>query len=128
MDDAIIAIALINFFLPTIPLITLSKTKYGEAKLSHKLIMIHKVCLAFFVNLPLLITRMVLWHGLSRGISIFSLKNIIVIGMISFDLYETLEGGEKETTMEMDGKVSNNGNKGDINESYAIEDRFNYIE
>jgi hypothetical protein len=36
--------------------------------------------------------------------------------------------GEKETTMEMDGKVSNNGNKGDINESYAIEDRFNYIE
>jgi hypothetical protein len=71
---------------------------------------------------------MVLWHGISRGISIFSLKNIIVIGMISFDLYETLEGGEKETTMEMDGKVSNNGNKGDINESYAIEDRFNYIE
>lgn len=128
MDDAIIAIALINFFLPTIPLITLSKTKYGEAKLSHKLVMIHKVCLAFFVNLPLLITRMVLWHGLSRGISIFSLKNIIVIGMISFDLYETLEGGEKETTMEMDGKVSKNGNKGDINESYAIEDRFNYIE
>ncbi|CAG2233296.1 unnamed protein product [Mytilus edulis] len=128
VDDAIIAIALINFILPTIPLITLSKTKYGEAKLSHKLVMIHKVLLAFVVNLPLLITRMILWHGLSRGISIFSLKNVIVIGMTSVDLYETLEGGEnKQTQINNDG-VASSGHDGPAVESYAMEDRFNYMD
>jgi len=127
MGDAIIAIALINFFLPTIPLLTLSKTKYGQAKLSHKLVVIHKICLAFLVNLPLLITRMVLWHGLSRGVSIFSLKNIIVIGMISFDLYETLEGEEKEDKVEMTDKGSSEEQAARNNtDSYALEDRFNY--
>ncbi|VDI02535.1 Hypothetical predicted protein [Mytilus galloprovincialis] len=128
MDDAIIGIALINFILPTIPLITLSKTKYGEAKLSHKLVMIHKVLLAFVVNLPLLITRMILWHGLSRGISIFSLKNVIVIGMISFDLYETLEGGENEQTENNNDGVTSSGQDGLAVESYAMEDRFNYMD
>ncbi|XP_063411982.1 uncharacterized protein LOC134694838 [Mytilus trossulus] len=128
VDDAIIAIALINFILPTIPLITLSKTKYGEAKLSHKLVIIHKVLLAFLVNLPLLITRMILWHGLSRGILIFLLKNVIVIGMISFDLYETLEGEENEQTENNNDGVASSGQDGPAVESYAMEDRFNYIE
>ncbi|XP_076088389.1 uncharacterized protein LOC143058816 [Mytilus galloprovincialis] len=128
VDDAIIAIALINFILPTIPLITLSKTKYGEAKLSHKLVMIHKVLLAFVVNLPLLITRMILWHGLSRGISIFSLKNVIVIGMTSVDLYETLEGGENKQTQNNNDGVASSGHDGPAVESYAMEDRFNYMD
>lgn len=79
LDDVIIAVAIFNFILPTVPLITLSKTKYGQAKLSHKLVIIHKISLAFFINLPLLITRMVLWHGLGHGISIFSLKYIVVM-------------------------------------------------
>lgn len=124
LEDTIIAIALINFVIPTIPLATLSKTKYGKAKLSHKLVIIHKVILAFCVNLPLLITRMILWHGLSRGISIFSLKNFIVIVIISFDLYETLEGEEHEKKLESNSGQAVNDSAPD---SYALEDRFNYM-
>lgn len=125
LEDTIIAIALINFIIPTIPLVTLSKTKYGKAKLSHKLVVVHKVILAFCVNLPLLITRMILWHGLSRGISIFSLKNIIVIAVISFDLYETFCGdGEDEKPDTKSGQTVEDS----APDSYALEDRFNYLQ
>jgi hypothetical protein len=66
--------------------------------------------------------------SLINNISILSTQSRISNITVPVNSSITLEGGEKETTMEMDGKVSNNGNKGDINESYAIEDRFNYIE
>ncbi|XP_060064306.1 uncharacterized protein LOC132544691 [Ylistrum balloti] len=117
LDDTIIGIACINFLLPTIPLITLAKTNFGHKKLSEKMVILHKVLLAFMVNLPLLITRMVVWHGMSHGISIFSLKNIIVIGMVSYDLYETHESEEDDPAQ----RHSENNVP-----SYALEDRFNY--
>ncbi|XP_033732603.1 uncharacterized protein LOC117322015 [Pecten maximus] len=118
LDDTIIGIACVNFLLPTIPLITLAKTNFGHKKLSEKMVILHKVLLAFIVNLPLLITRMIVWHGMSHGISIFSLKNIIVIGMVSYDLYETHESEGDEPT----GENSTNN----VGPSYALEDRFNY--
>ncbi|OWF39942.1 uncharacterized protein LOC110464397 [Mizuhopecten yessoensis] len=117
LDDTIIGIACINFLLPTIPLITLSRTNFGHKKLSQKMVILHKVLLAFVVNLPLLITRMVIWHGMSHGISIFSLKNIIVIGIVSYDLYETHESEGDEPTQ---GSTANNV------PSYGMEDRYNY--
>jgi hypothetical protein len=129
LDDAIIAIACINFILPTVPLFTLSRTKFGVQKLSHRLVMLHKLILAFAVNLPLLITRLIQWHGFSMGISIFSLKNVIVIGMISFDFYEHKEG--EEAAAAENGKTStvDNGKRTESRpvESYSLEDRFNYL-
>ena len=88
LDDAIIGICCINFLLPTIPLLTLSITRFGLHPLPEKLETLHKVALAYLVNLPLFITRMITWHGLSQGISIFSLKNIIVMGVVTFEVLE----------------------------------------
>lgn len=117
LDDTIIGIACIDFLLPTIPLITLAKTDFGHKKLPEKMVILHKVLLAFLVNLPLLITRMIVWHGMSHGISIFSLKNIIVIAMVTYDLYESHESEEG-------GQQS--GDSAKTTPSYALEDRYNY--
>ena len=86
LDDVMISVFCINFLLPTIPLLTLSLTKFGLHPLPAKLELLHKVVLAYLVNLPLFITRMITWHGLSQGISIFTLKNITVMAVVTFEV------------------------------------------
>lgn len=88
LDDTIIAICCINFLLPTIPLFTLAKTRFSLKKLPERLELFHKFAIAFIVNLPLFITRMITWHGLSSGISIFLLKNVIAMGVVTFEVCE----------------------------------------
>ncbi|KAH3787526.1 hypothetical protein DPMN_165650 [Dreissena polymorpha] len=83
-----IVICCLNFMLPTLPLFTLAKTRFGLKKLPEKLELLHKIGVAYIVNLPLLITRMITWHGLSAGISIFILKNVIVIALVTFELVD----------------------------------------
>ncbi|XP_060558496.1 uncharacterized protein LOC132718784 [Ruditapes philippinarum] len=90
LDDAIIAVCCINFLLPTVPLFTLAKTKFGIKKLPFKLELLHKFAIAYLINLPLFITRMITWHGLSQGISIFLLKNIMAMGVVTFEVGEKL--------------------------------------
>ncbi|XP_045174023.2 transmembrane protein 121B-like [Mercenaria mercenaria] len=90
LDYAIIAACCINFLLPTVPLFTLAKTKFGLEKLPVKLEMLHKFAIAYLVNLPLFVTRMITWHGLSQGISIFLLKNIMAMGVVTFEVCEKL--------------------------------------
>lgn len=88
LDDTIIIICCINFLLPTIPLFTLAKTRFTLHKLPEKLELFHKLAIAYIVNLPLFITRMITWHGLSSGISIFLLKNLIAMGTVTFEVIE----------------------------------------
>lgn len=96
LDDAIIAICCLNFLLPTVPLFTLAKIKFGLKKLPMKLEMLHKFAIAYLVNLPLFVTRMITWHGLSQGISIFILKNIMAMGVVTFEVCEKLLFSKKE--------------------------------
>lgn len=85
---AIISIACINFILPALPLITLSSTHFGHRNVPRYMVVLHKLMLVFFVNLPLLIIRLLLWHALSKEISIFPVKNVVVIFLVFHDLYE----------------------------------------
>ena len=88
LDTAIISVACINLILPTLPLATLSSTHFGHKKASREIIFLHKMLLVFLVNLPLLIIRLLLWHVLSKEISVFPIKNLIVIFLVFYDMYE----------------------------------------
>ncbi|XP_048778086.2 uncharacterized protein LOC125681870 [Ostrea edulis] len=121
--DAIVAIACLNFVIPTIPLLTLSHSKFGHAMLSRRLVMIHKILLAYIINLPLLTMRMILWHGLNHGVSIFSLKNVIVIGVLTYDFYEHHEADMDEPDKPNQVKKAEETFSG---EEYSLENRFNY--
>jgi hypothetical protein len=125
--DAIVAIACLNFVIPTIPLLTLFYSRFGHAMLSRRLVMIHKILLAFIINLPLLIMRMILWHGLNHGISIFSLKNVTVISIISYDFYEHHEAKMNRKIKENRiGETKNEEEEDAPDDGYVLENRFNY--
>ncbi|XP_045164167.2 uncharacterized protein LOC123528478 [Mercenaria mercenaria] len=107
MDTAIIVIACINLVLPTLPLMTLSRMHYGHRRAPREISMLHKLLLVFLVNLPLLIIRLLLWHLLSKDISIFPMKNVVVIFLVFHDLYEKRrEELDREEMMEVDGEAT----------------------
>lgn len=88
LEEFILAVATLNLLIPSLPLFTLAKTKYGMKKLSKKMVYLHRLLLVLIVNVPNLLVRMILWHGFSVGISPFCLKNIILICMTAFVFYE----------------------------------------
>ncbi|KAK0048496.1 hypothetical protein Bpfe_022111 [Biomphalaria pfeifferi] len=77
-----------NLLWPTVPLITLSRTHFGLDKPQRPMMLLHRILVVLVVNLPNLLTRMVLWHGMSLDISPFTLKNIILIGIAMYEFYE----------------------------------------
>ncbi|XP_062566254.1 uncharacterized protein LOC134228606 [Saccostrea cucullata] len=100
----IVTVASLNFVLPTIPLVTLSLTQFGQAKLPRRLILLHKIILAYIINLPLLVIRLFLWHEFDQGISVFSLKNLIVIVAMSYKFYKHYEK-KKLKDQDVEGKA-----------------------
>ena len=88
LDVAMIVVCCINFLSPTIPLLTLSLTRFGSKQLPRKLLLVHKLCLAYLVNIPLFTTRMIKWHGLNKRISMFTLKNVVMMGVATCDAIE----------------------------------------
>lgn len=88
MDTAIIIIACINLLLPTLPLMTLSQAHFGHKLIPREIAMLHKMMVVFLINMPLLTIRLLLWHLLSKDISIFPVKNLIVIFLVFHDIYE----------------------------------------
>lgn len=104
MDTAIIVIACINLLLPTLPLMTLSQAHFGHKLVPREIGMLHKMMIVFLVNVPLLTIRLLLWHLLSKDISIFPVKNVIVIFLVCHDLYEKRrEDLERRDQAEIEG-------------------------
>ena len=100
LEEFILAVAVLNLVLPTVPLFTLAKSKFGQKKLSVKLVHGHRILLVLVVNIPNLLIRFLLWHGLSTGISPFTLKNILAISLTFYDIFEQ----NKEEMEERKGK------------------------
>ncbi|KAK3774465.1 hypothetical protein RRG08_000418 [Elysia crispata] len=88
LEEAILAVAVVNLMLPTVPLFTLARTHFGRKKLHKRLIYLHRILVVLIVNVPNLVLRMVLWHGHNIGISPFSLKNIVLIFLTIYEFYE----------------------------------------
>ena len=120
LDDTVIAVCCINFLLAGVPLLTLTITKFGIRKVPKGLELVHKAAVAYAVNLPLFVTRMITWHGFSQGISIFALKNLIAMGVTSFELmehrYARLKNGSRTSATANldDGRSSNYRTSNDL--------------
>jgi hypothetical protein len=59
LDRFIIATCCVNFLLPAVPLFTLAKTKFALNPLPEKHELMYKFAIAYLVNLPLFVIRMV---------------------------------------------------------------------
>lgn len=85
----ILAIAVLNLILPIIPLLRLNYIHYGQIEPNIKNNDAHRICLALTVNLPSLVVRILMWHGLRNGISAFALKNVLIIFLAFYDVFGT---------------------------------------
>ncbi len=79
MHRVINGIACINLIIPTMPLIVLSRTRFGEKSMSSNLKTAHTFLNLCVVNLPMFIIRMYVWHQLNKDISVFVVKNVLGI-------------------------------------------------
>ncbi len=85
MHKTIIAIAFINLLLPTIPLLILSRTRFGKEGMTTGLKIAHTLIYMVCVNVPLFVIRLILWHVRNLNISVFLIKNILGESVIDFD-------------------------------------------
>jgi len=86
LENAILAFSCMNIFLPTFALFELKYNKFHDSgeisPISFKFIYI--CSFMFFVNVPFLVLRLILWHGYHLDISVLLAKNAlgIIMGII----------------------------------------------
>ena len=89
LENAIIAFACINFFLPTLALLELRVASVkGEAR-SIPYQLLYSISYIFLVNVPFGVIRIVLWYGYEQDVSVFIGKNIIATAIYALDIYES---------------------------------------
>ncbi|RUS74910.1 hypothetical protein EGW08_017326 [Elysia chlorotica] len=86
--EMILTIAFLNLILPTVQLVTLANYNYGQRKISGRVVNAHRLLSVLAVNIPNLLTRLLLWHGFTTAVSPFTLKNILCIFLNLYDIYD----------------------------------------
>lgn len=86
LENAIIAFACINFFLPTLALLELSAIAKGQVRSANFQIM-YSISYIVLVNVPLGVIRAILWTQYNQDVSVFIGKNIIASAIYMFDIY-----------------------------------------
>ncbi|XP_068203381.1 transmembrane protein 121B-like [Palaemon carinicauda] len=76
LENAIIFFSCMNFMLPGIALIKLSRCQYGESPVCIVSSVLYKFSHLWFINVTYFIIRVHLWGGLSMEVSPFIVKNI----------------------------------------------------
>lgn len=88
IENAVLAIAVINLIRPTFSFVVLILNHFGATKVSRELTAANALVYIFLVNVPFMVVRMYLWHNLNHDISVFLVKNFIMIFIGIHELYE----------------------------------------
>ena len=88
LHKCILAFSCFNLMLPALPLVVLSKSRFGRGSLSDKVKVMHKFLYLVAVNIPFLIIRMVLWHVQNVNVSVFLTKNLVMVGHAFHGVYD----------------------------------------
>lgn len=78
LTHAIVSLACINLFLPTLALMKLSLSDFGQSGQPVRLELIYKTGRFFLIDLPYMVIRLYLWH-VDRSISLFLMKNVLYV-------------------------------------------------
>lgn len=101
-EDFIIAFPCINLLLPGMVFMVLSHSGYGLKQLSKATHIVYTLCHILLVDLPYLCIRMYLWHTLNLDISVFLIKNIMMIFLELSDIGEACESKKPESSEGVD--------------------------
>lgn len=97
LENAILAISVINLIRPTLSFMVLFLKHFGVSNITRELCAANIMTYIFLLNLPFMVIRMYLWHNLSQDMSVFMIKNFIMIFIGIHELYEIGVERKKET-------------------------------
>ncbi|XP_067132844.1 transmembrane protein 121B-like [Centruroides vittatus] len=79
LENAILILSCVNFLLPTLALYMLSQSKFGIHLSSPNLTFLYNFLHLALINLPYFAIRVHLWTNFDRDVSLFLLKNVLLI-------------------------------------------------
>lgn len=85
---AITAFGCINYFLPSITLVVLSSSHFGRKIAPTNIKTAHTVLYLLLVNLPYTVLRIWLWHVYFKDISVFLIKNVMMLYVAMRNMWE----------------------------------------
>ena len=88
LENAILAIAIINLLRPTFSFVVLVLNHFGATKKGRELSAANAIVYIFLVNTPFMAIRMFLWHNLNHDVSVFLIKNFVMIFIGIHELYQ----------------------------------------
>ncbi|XP_029634725.1 uncharacterized protein LOC115210331 [Octopus sinensis] len=83
----ILVIIVVNLMIPMFPCTILYIQEFGSKHIFVHLMIAQKVVQIFIINLLFMSIRLILWQQFGEGFSAFIIKNILVMGILSYDLF-----------------------------------------
>ena len=116
--NAILAFTCINFIIPAIPLFILSRLRHGRIVQSFYMKFTHTIMHILAVNFAFLAIRVILWFSLGVPISVFIVKNLMILFMDGREVYGTCtEVREHKEEVEMQATDSRSERGGTYREA-----------
>lgn len=88
MENGILAMAFINLIRPTFSFLVLICNHFGIGGLSRELSAANALIYIFLINIPYMVIRMLLWHVYNQSISVFLIKNFMMIFIGLHELWQ----------------------------------------
>lgn len=115
---AVLSVACINIFLPTIPLFILSRDHFGKHTISIWFQISYRLARIMFSDIAMFVVRIMIVSTQDTVISVFAIKNLISLAMNLKWLAETLDARDEEKELaahhhDHDHDLGGGGDKGD---------------
>ncbi|GFO20572.1 cat eye syndrome critical region protein 6-like protein [Plakobranchus ocellatus] len=106
---SVIVVACINLVLPVVPLMMLSNSHFGLQSISPSVNTLHRLLHIFVINGPLLAIRILMWHRQGQEVSPLIVKNMVMVLVVSMDLYESQEDKDDQEELQEDEEERDEG-------------------
>ncbi|XP_066276925.1 transmembrane protein 121B-like [Branchiostoma lanceolatum] len=103
LENAILSFACIVFFLPTVALFELRKNRSDGEVASVNFGVLYSLLFMLLVNIPFLVIRLLLWNIYNQDVSVFLIKNVMLLIMGFKDIWENLGPHGPRKCSECDG-------------------------
>ncbi|XP_078587770.1 transmembrane protein 121B-like [Branchiostoma floridae x Branchiostoma japonicum] len=103
LENAILSFACIVFFLPTVALFELRKSRSDGEVASVNFGVLYSLLFMLLVNVPFLVIRMLLWNIYNQDVSVFLIKNVMLLIIGFKDIWENVGPHGPKKCSECDG-------------------------
>ena len=96
----VLTIVVINMLVPVFPCAIIHRGRTHTSQMFRRLVLIQKVLQIVLVNLLFMSVRLVLWSMFSEKFSAFIIKNVLMVGILSTDIFNVYMEAHEEKRKE----------------------------